>query len=149
MFPLSSFFCQLLNLTPFIFLEEFLSCPSERHTDILDQVNSILGGLDIQPNHHPMHEAFWYLAVKDAGLLREKLEEAKKVDAQAAEEQMNTDATQPGATTLRTVYEMLTTTETHQGLEFIARMTRKYILPQLDDTRTLAEAAEDIYTVDA
>ena len=41
----------------------------------------------------------------------------------------------------------LTTAETHQGLEFIACMTRKYILPQLDETRILAEAAEDIYDV--
>ena len=93
-----------------------------------------------------MH-AFWYLTVKDADLLREKLDEAKKEDAQVAEEQVNTDVTQPPAATARTVYEMLATTETHQGLELIARMTTKYIIPQLDETRILAEAAEDIYDV--
>lgn len=89
----------------------------------------ILSDLDIKPKHNLMQQAFSYPVVKDAQILHERLEDVRKKDAKGTGEGTD-DNTGLGTTTLRTAWEMLTTTENHQGLHFVARMTRKFVLPQ-------------------
>lgn len=91
-----------------------------------------------------MHEAFWYAVIKDAGTLRKRLEKVREEDAEAVQD-VEEDKTTLGETTLRTAWDVLTTQD--KGLEFLARMTRKFVLPQLDETRVLGKEAEDICKV--
>ena len=77
------------------------------------QAKKILGDIDVQPQWHPLHDAFWYSLLEPAGEIRARLESDPD--------------------TRQAVWDVLTS-EKKGGLENLARRVDKFVVPLLDET---------------
>lgn len=106
--------------------------PDKEHRNIFLQVHSILTLLDIQPPYHPMHVAFWRVFLGSASKLRKQL---GSYESKSKEGRLDDQ-------TLGSLWAALSSSD-EDGLEFLARMMRKLVVPSLEETRELSTQTMD------
>lgn len=118
--------------------EGFLKLPQTEREDAFHQVHSILVLLDIQPQNHPMHEAFWLIFLESSDEIRQRLDpytrESRGTDIDLDEQ------------ALGTLWAALTSPKS-DGLEYLARMMREFVLPSLEGTFKLRASVGDIVEI--
>ncbi|KND93466.1 hypothetical protein TOPH_01956 [Tolypocladium ophioglossoides CBS 100239] len=120
--------------------QDFMKWPVEQHQSIILQIQTLLNAFDIQPQSHPMHEAFWLVVLDAASNVRERLE---AMGMTMLTEQGESRA-RPSEGLLQAIWQVLTSSE-KDGIDFLERGTRKFVVPALDETRELGSRTEDIF----
>lgn len=113
--------------------EEFQKLSHAEHDDAFDQVYSVLVLLDIEPPHHPIHEAFWLVFLEEASDTRQRLDPY----AHALR------GTEAGLDEQALGILWMALTSKGDGLEYLARVMSKLVLPALEETLELKTSIGD------
>lgn len=114
--------------------EDFLKLSRTEDGDAFYEVHSILVLLDIHPPNHPMHEAFWLIFLEAADEIRQRLDPHTR-ESRGTDTDLNEQA-------LGTLWAALTSSKS-DGLDYLARMMRKFVLPTLEETVELRAGIGD------